>query len=57
MPKIRGLRDFVEPLVAIPYGFWGIYWYENGFDVVVAVLAIALFLIIPAILITFSKKL
>lgn len=44
------LKDFIIPLVALPYGFWGIYFYETGFDWIVAVLAIVLFIVIPAVL-------
>lgn len=44
------LRDFLFPLLALPYGFCGIYWYENGFDWIVAVLAVVLLIIIPAII-------
>lgn len=44
------LCDFLLPLLALPYGFWGIYWYENGFDWIVAVLAVVLLIIIPAII-------
>ncbi len=57
--KKRGLsmRDVVEPLISVPYGFWGIYLYENGFDLIVAVLAIVLFIVVPGIIIVFKDKL
>jgi len=44
------LRDFLLPLLALPYGFLGIYLYENGFDWIVAVLAVVLLIVIPAII-------
>ena len=43
------LSDFLLPLVALPYAFWAVYFYENGFDWIVAVLAVVLFIVIPAI--------
>jgi len=55
--RVIHTRDFIEPLVALPYAFWGIYWFENGFDWIVAILAVLLFIIIPAVIITFKDKL
>lgn len=50
-------RDFLEPLLCPPYGFWGIYLYENGFDWIVASLGVVLFIIIPAFIIVLWDKL
>ncbi len=51
------LSDFLKPLIALPFGFWGIYWFENGFDWIVAVLGIVLFFIVlPAIIVFWGKK-
>ena len=50
-------RDFLEALLALPYGFWGIYFYENGFDWIVAILGVVLFIVIPAIIIVLWDKL
>lgn len=51
------LRDFLEPLLILPYAFWAIYFYENGFNWLVAILAIVLFIIIPGVLVVFWEKL
>ncbi len=51
------LRDFLEPLLFLPYGFWGIYVYESGFDWIVASLGVVLFIIIPAIIIVLWDEL
>jgi hypothetical protein len=50
-------RDFFEALLFIPYGFLGIYFYENGFDWIVAILGVVLLIIIPAIVIVLWDKL
>ncbi len=50
-------RDFLEPLLFLPYAFWGIYLYENGFDWIVASLGVVLFIIIPAVIIVLWEKL
>ena len=50
-------RRFVEALISVPYAFWVIYFYENGFNWLVAVLAIILFIIIPGVLSVFWKEL
>lgn len=57
MKKRSKARMFLEPLLALPYGFLGIYWYENGFDVIVAALIFLLFIIVPGVLIVFWKDL
>ena len=51
------LRDFLEPLIILPYGFWGIYLFDNGFDWLVIVLGAILFLIIPAVITVMWEKL
>jgi len=50
------LRNFVEPLIVIPFGWWGIYWFENGFSWIVAVIGIILFFVILPVFIVFRKK-
>jgi hypothetical protein len=57
MSKEVRIRSFIEPLIVLPYGFWAIYFYENGFDWIVAVLAIILFIVIPGIISVFWEKL
>ena len=57
MKKEVGMRSFVEPLLSLPYAFWGIYLYEHGFDWIVAVLALVLFIIIPGIIVVYWEKL
>ncbi|VVB81536.1 Uncharacterised protein [uncultured archaeon] len=55
--KRRKLCDFLLPLLALPYGFWGIYWYENGFNWLIVIFAIVLFIIIPAVIAVLWDKL
>ena len=55
--KRLSVRDFVEPLLVLPYVFWGIYFFEHGFNWLVAVLAIVLFIIVPGVLSVFWEKL
>lgn len=55
--KSQSVITFLEPLLALPYVFLGIYIYENGFNVLSAVLALMLFVIIPAILVVFREQL
>ncbi len=50
------LRDFLEPLFILPYGFWGIYLFENGFDWVVIILGAILFFVIPPVIIVFWER-
>ncbi len=50
------LRDFLEPLIVLPYGFWGIYLFENGFDWVVIILGALLFFVIPPLIIVFWER-
>jgi len=50
-------KMYLEPLLALPYVFLGIYVYENGFNVLSAVLALMLFVIVPAILVVFREQL
>ena len=50
-------RDFLEPLLLLPYGFFGIYLYENGFDWMIGALGVFLFIVIPAIIIVLWDKL
>jgi hypothetical protein len=50
-------KDFLEPLLALPYGFFGIYLYENGFDWIIGALGVVLFIVIPAIIIVMWDKL
>jgi hypothetical protein len=50
-------RAYLEPLLAIPYVFLGIYIYENGFNILSAVLGLLLFVIAPAILVVFREDL
>jgi len=49
------IRDFAEPLVSIPYAFWAIYWFENGFDWIIAVSGIILLFVILPALVVFRK--
>jgi len=50
------LKDFLEPLIILPYGYWAIYWFENGFDWIVAVLgAVLFFIVIPIIVVMWDK--
>ncbi len=51
-PKI-----YLEPLLALPYVFLGIYVYENGFNVLSAVLGLMLLVIVPAVLVVFREQL
>lgn len=48
---------YLEPLLALPYVFLGIYVYENGFNVLSAVLGLMLFVIVPAVLVAFREQL
>ena len=41
-----GVRDFIEPLVVLPFVFWGLFWFENGFSWIVAVLGAVLFFVV-----------
>lgn len=50
-------KQFLEPLLALPYVFLGIYVYENGFNVLSAVLGLMLFVIVPAVLVVFREQL
>jgi len=50
------LRDFLEPLIILPFGFWGIYWFENGFSWIVAVIGAVLFFVVLPIFIVFWDK-
>ena len=50
------LKDFFWPLLALPYGFWGIYWYETGFNWLVVIFAIVLFIVIPAVVAVLWEK-
>jgi len=51
------LGDFLKPLIILPYGFWGIYWFDNGFNLVVAVLgAVLFFVFLPIIIVFWDKK-
>ena len=55
--KRWAVSDFLEPLVALPYGFWAIYWYENGFSWVVGILgAVLFFIVLPIIIVFWDKK-
>jgi len=50
------LKDFLKPLIILPYGYWAIYWFEHGFDWVVAVLgAVLFFILIPIIIVMWDK--
>lgn len=51
-PKI-----YLEPLLALPYVFLGIYVYENGFNILGAVLGLMLLVIVPAVLVVFREQL
>lgn len=55
--KTRSSKRFVEALISVPYAFWVIYFYENGFNWLVGILAIVLFIIIPGVLSVFWKDL
>lgn len=56
MKKEVRLRDLVEPLIILPYGFWAMYWFENGFNWIVAVVgAILFFIIFPIIVFTWDN--
>lgn len=48
---------YLEPLLALPYVFLGVYVYENGFNVLSAVLGLMLFVIVPAVLVAFREQL
>lgn len=51
------VKDFLFPLIVLPYGFWAIYFYENGFDWIVGVLgAVLFFIILPLIIVFWDKK-
>jgi len=50
------LKDFLLPLLALPYGFWGIYWYETGFSWSIVISAIVLFIVVPAIVAVLWEK-
>lgn len=51
------LRDFLEPLIILPYGFWGIYWFENGFNWIVGIMgAVLFFVILPIIIVLWDRK-
>jgi len=50
-------KRYLEPLLALPYVFLGIYVYENGFNVLSAVLGLMLFVIVPAVLVAFREQL
>jgi len=53
MKRGKGIRlmDFIKPLAALPYGFFFFYTYENGFSFLVAIFAVLLFIVFPAILV------
>jgi len=55
--KAISLRSYLEPLLSLPYVFLGIYVYENGFNVLSAVLGLLLLVIVPAILVAFREDL
>ena len=51
------VRDFVELLLILPYGFWAIYWFENGFSWLVGVAgAVLFFIILPIIIVLWDRK-
>ncbi len=51
------LRGFLEPLIILPYGFWAIYWFENGFNWIVAVLgAVLFFVVLPIFIVLRDRK-
>jgi hypothetical protein len=50
-------KQYLEPLLALPYVFLGIYIYENGFNVLSAVLGLLLLVIVPAVLVAFREQL
>jgi len=50
-------RICLEALLILPYVFLGIYVYENGFNVLSAVLGLLLFVIVPSILVVFREDL
>lgn len=52
----RTKRDALYALAALPYGFWAMYWYENGFDWLVAIFGLVLFVIVPGVLSVFWEK-
>jgi hypothetical protein len=50
-------RDFLVPLLILPYGYLAIYWFENGFNWVVAVLgAVLFFILLPIIIVLWDKR-
>ena len=51
------LRDFLEPFIILPYGFWGIYWFENGVNWIVGTLgAVLFFVLLPIVIVLWDKK-
>ncbi|MBS3147989.1 hypothetical protein J4219_03840 [Candidatus Woesearchaeota archaeon] len=45
MKKRLGWQDFVRPLAVMPFGFWGMYWFEHGFSWIIAIIGIVLFFV------------
>jgi|GEM_PF-3824470 len=55
--KSVSLRNYLEPLLILPYVFLGIYVYENGFNILSAVIGLLLLVIVPAVLVAFREEL
>lgn len=49
-------KSFLEPLIALPYAFWGIYVFENGLNALSIILGLVLLVIIPGITAAFWRK-
>lgn len=52
-----GLGNFLFPLLVLPFGFFGIYCFENGLSFVTAIMAIVLlFVLTPVIVLLWSRS-
>lgn len=50
-------KDFLEPLLILPYGFWAIYWVENGFDWITGISgAVLFFIVLPVVIVMWNPK-
>ena len=50
------VRDFLEPLLILPYVFWIFYWINTGFNWITIVLGAGLiFVIIPIIVVVLDR--
>jgi len=55
--KVRWLRHVLYPLFSIPFVYWGISWYEQGFSMMTAIFgAVLVFILLPVLIVMWGRK-